>query len=76
MKERKARLVDGLHATRAAVKEGIVAGGGVALLRGQLALDMLEVVPEQRAGVQILRRALEQPLRKIASNAGLEGRGR
>lgn len=73
MKERKARLVDGLHATRAAVKEGIVAGGGVALLRGQLALDVLEVAPEQRAGVQILRRALEEPLRQIAANAGLEG---
>jgi chaperonin GroEL len=73
MKERKARLEDGLHATRAAVKEGIVAGGGVALIRGQRALDTLEVSGEERVGLQVLRRALEEPLRQIAINAGLDG---
>jgi chaperonin GroEL len=73
VKEKKARLEDGLHATRAAVKEGIVAGGGVALIRGQLALDTLDVASELRAGVQVLRRALEEPLRQIATNAGLDG---
>jgi chaperonin GroEL len=73
MKERKARLEDGLHATRAAAKEGVVAGGGVALIRGQAALDTLEVTSELRAGVTILRRALEEPLRQIAINAGLDG---
>jgi chaperonin GroEL len=73
MKEKKARLEDGLHATRAAVKEGIVAGGGVALIRGQLALDTLEVADDERVGVQLLRRALEEPLRQIAINAGLDG---
>jgi chaperonin GroEL len=73
MKEKKARLEDGLHATRAAVKEGIVAGGGVALIRGQLALDALEVADDERVGVQLLRRALEEPLRQIAINAGLDG---
>src|ERR1019366_7649553 len=61
------------HATRAAVEEGIVAGGGVALLRGQAALDGLKVDEEQRFGVQIIRRALEEPLRMISQNAGLEG---
>ena len=69
MKEKKARVEDALHATRAAVEEGIVAGGGVALLRGQAAL----VSEEQRFGVQIIRRALEEPLRMISQNAGLEG---
>jgi len=73
MKEKKARVEDALHATRAAVEEGIVAGGGVALLRGQAALDGLKVDEEQRFGVQIIRRALEEPLRMIAQNAGLEG---
>jgi chaperonin GroEL len=73
MKEKKARVEDALHATRAAVEEGIVAGGGVALLRGQAALDGLKVPDEQRFGVQIIRRALEEPLRMIAQNAGLEG---
>jgi chaperonin GroEL len=73
MKEKKARLEDGLHATRAAVKEGIVAGGGVALLRAQTVLDALEIAPEQRIGVRVLRRALEEPLRQIAANAGLDG---
>jgi chaperonin GroEL len=73
MKEKKARVEDALHATRAAVEEGIVAGGGVALLRGQAALDGLKVSEEQRFGVQIIRRALEEPLRMISQNAGLEG---
>jgi chaperonin GroEL len=73
MKEKKARVEDALHATRAAVEEGVVAGGGVALLRGQMALESLKVDEEQRFGVQIIRRALEEPLRMIAQNAGLEG---
>jgi chaperonin GroEL len=75
MKEKKARVEDALHATRAAVEEGIVPGGGVALLRAQKALDGLEEsLPEdQRAGVRILRRAIEEPLRWIAGNAGIEG---
>jgi chaperonin GroEL len=73
MKEKKARVEDALQATRAAVQEGIVAGGGVALLRAQPALDALELSPEQRVGVQIMRRAIEEPLRQIAENAGVEG---
>jgi len=73
MKEKKARVEDALHATRAAVEEGIVAGGGVALIRGQNGLDKLDVTDEQRVGVNILRRAIEEPLRQIAANAGLEG---
>jgi chaperonin GroEL len=73
MKEKKARVEDALHATRAAVQEGIVAGGGVALIRAQPALDALELPVEQRVGVQIIRRAIEEPLRQIAENAGVEG---
>jgi chaperonin GroEL len=73
MKEKKARVEDALHATRAAVEEGVVAGGGVALLRGQAALDGLKVPEEQKFGVQIIRRALEEPIRMISQNAGLEG---
>jgi chaperonin GroEL len=73
MKEKKARVEDALNATRAAVQEGIVAGGGVALMRAQPALDALELSAEQRVGVQIIRRAIEEPLRQIAENAGLEG---
>ena len=73
MKEKKSRVDDGLHATRAAVQEGIVAGGGVALLRAQAALDGLKLASELAIGVQIVRRALEEPLRQIAENAGLEG---
>jgi chaperonin GroEL len=73
MKEKKARVEDALHATRAAVQEGIVAGGGVALIRAQQALDALELPDEQRVGVQIIRRAIEEPLRQISENAGLEG---
>jgi chaperonin GroEL len=73
MKEKKARVEDALHATRAAVEEGIVPGGGVAYLRAQRALDSLEVSEEQKAGVNIIRRAIEEPLRIIAQNAGIEG---
>jgi len=73
MKEKKARVEDALHATRAAVEEGIVPGGGVALIRAQHALYALEVPEEQRFGVQIVRRAIEEPLRQIVQNAGLEG---
>ncbi|HTF33870.1 MAG TPA: chaperonin GroEL [Myxococcota bacterium] len=76
MKEKKARVEDALHATRAAVEEGIVPGGGVALLRAQRALNGLEEgLPEEdeRAGVRIVRRAVEEPLRWIAGNAGIEG---
>ena len=73
MKEKKARVEDALHATRAAVEEGIVPGGGVALIRSQEGLDKLEVSDEQRVGVNILRRAVEEPLRQISQNAGLEG---
>jgi chaperonin GroEL len=73
MKEKKARVEDALHATRAAVEEGIVAGGGVALIRCQQGLDKLEVSDEQRVGVNIVRRAIEEPLRQIAQNCGVEG---
>jgi chaperonin GroEL len=76
MKEKKARVEDALHATRAAVEEGIVPGGGVALLRAQRALDGLEEglsEEDERAGVRIVRRAIEEPLRWIAGNAGIEG---
>ncbi|MEM9997317.1 MAG: chaperonin GroEL [Bacteroidota bacterium] len=74
MKEKKARVEDALHATRAAVEEGIVPGGGVALVRAIASLDGVEAVNEdQRIGVNIIRRALEEPLRQIAGNAGLEG---
>ncbi len=73
MKEKKARVEDALHATRAAVEEGIVPGGGVALIRAQEALDKLDVKDDQRFGVNIIRRAIEEPLRQIAANAGEEG---
>jgi chaperonin GroEL len=73
MKEKKARVEDALHATRAAVEEGVVAGGGVALIRAQSALDNLKVSDEQKFGVNIIRRAIEEPLRQIVANAGLEG---
>ena len=73
MKEKKARVEDALHATRAAVEEGIVPGGGVALLRAQAVLDSLKLEGEQAAGVNIIRRSLEEPLRRIAENAGVEG---
>src|SRR2546430_7960871 len=70
MKEKKARVEDALHATRAAVEEGVVPGGGVALLRSQSALDALKLDEEETFGVQIVRRALEDRLRRIARNAG------
>jgi chaperonin GroEL len=73
LKEKKARVEDALHATRAAVEEGIVPGGGVALLRAQPALDALSLGAAQQVGVRVIRRALEEPLRQIAENAGLEG---
>jgi chaperonin GroEL len=74
MKEKKARVEDALHATRAAVEEGIVPGGGVALLRAQTALaDFTVERLDEQVGVDILRRALEAPIRQIASNAGVEG---
>ena len=73
MKEKKARVEDALNATRAAVEEGIVPGGGVALIRLQSALDGLKLNDEQRFGITIIRRAIEEPLRQIAANAGMEG---
>jgi chaperonin GroEL len=73
MKEKKARVEDALHATKAAVEEGIVPGGGVAYLRCLKSLDALKLSPEQQVGVNIVRRALEEPIRKIAENAGVEG---
>ncbi len=74
MKEKKARVEDALHATRAAVEEGIVAGGGVALLRTIDALSEIKTAnADQKTGVQILRRSLEEPLRQIVANAGLDG---
>jgi chaperonin GroEL len=73
MKEKKARVEDALHATRAAVEEGIVPGGGVALLRAQKALEGLKLNQEQQVGVNIIKRALEEPLRQIVANAGEEG---
>ena len=73
MKEKKARVEDALHATRAAVEEGIVPGGGVALLRAQSALDKIRGTEDEKIGVDIVRRALEEPIRLIAQNAGAEG---
>ncbi len=73
MKEKKARFEDALHATRAAVEEGIVPGGGVAYLRALPALDGLNLPGDQQIGVNIIRRALEEPIRQIVQNAGLEG---
>jgi chaperonin GroEL len=73
MKEKKARVEDALNATRAAVEEGIVPGGGVALLRASTALDSLKLSGDEATGVDIVRRALEEPLRQIVHNAGLEG---
>jgi chaperonin GroEL len=72
MKEKKARVEDALHATRAAVEEGVVAGGGVALLRCQKALDAVEATEDEKIGVDIIRRVLEAPLRQLVLNAGLE----
>ena len=73
MKEKKARVEDAMYATRAAVEEGIVPGGGVALLRASKALDKLSFDDDRRYGVNIIRRAVEEPLRQIAGNAGVDG---
>ena len=73
MKEKKARVEDALHATRAAVEEGIVPGGGVALLRAVKSLDGLKAVHDEQIGVDIVRRACEEPVRQIVGNAGFEG---
>jgi chaperonin GroEL len=73
MKEKKARVEDALNATRAAVEEGIVPGGGVALTRCMKALDKIQAPGEEKSGIQILKRALGEPLRQIAENAGYEG---
>ena len=73
MKEKKARVEDALHATRAAVEEGIVPGGGVALLRASAVLDKLRSSEDERWGVNIIKRVAEEPLRRIAINAGVEG---
>src|SRR5215216_929629 len=73
MKEKKARVEDAMHATKAAVEEGIVAGGGVALLRASKALDGLKLGGDQKVGLDIIRRAIEEPMRWIATNAGHEG---
>jgi chaperonin GroEL len=73
LKEKKARVEDAMHATKAAVEEGVVPGGGVALLRAAKALESLTVVGDERVGVNIIRRAIEEPMRWIATNAGHEG---
>jgi chaperonin GroEL len=73
MKEKKARVEDALHATRAAVEEGIVPGGGVALLRAAGALNGFKLDSDEKVGIEIVRRACEEPLRQIANNAGIEG---
>lgn len=73
MKEKKARVEDALHATRAAVEEGIVPGGGVAVLRCLPALEKLKLNSDQQIGVEIIKKALEDPIRQIVNNAGLEG---
>ena len=72
MKEKKARVEDALNATRAAVEEGIVPGGGVALVRSIPSLSKLKLDSEQQVGVEILKRALEGPIRQICQNAGVE----
>jgi chaperonin GroEL len=73
MKEKKARVEDALHATRAAVEEGIVPGGGVALIRASASLANLRASEDEKVGVRIIQKALEEPLRWIVSNAGAEG---
>lgn len=73
MKEKKARVEDALHATRAAVEEGIVPGGGVALIRCQDAIDKLDLSGDEKVGAAIVKRAIEEPLRQLATNAGDEG---
>jgi len=73
MKEKKARIEDALHATKAAVEEGIVPGGGVALLRSMNAIDNLKLNGDQKIGAEIVKKALTEPLKQIADNAGYEG---
>jgi chaperonin GroEL len=73
MKEKKARVEDAMHATKAAVEEGIVPGGGVALLRASGALEDVDLAGDKQIGVNIIRRALEEPMRWISQNAGFEG---
>jgi chaperonin GroEL len=73
MKEKKARVEDALHATRAAVEEGIVAGGGVALLRTGKVIDALHLEGDEKIGSQIVRRSLEHPLKQLCANAGVDG---
>jgi chaperonin GroEL len=73
MKEKKARVEDALNATRAAVEEGIVPGGGVALLRASKAIDRVKGEGDEKVGAMIVKRALEEPIRQIVENAGLEG---
>jgi len=73
MKEKKARVEDALNATRAAVEEGIVPGGGVALLRTAKSIDGLKLTGDEKVGAMIVKRALEEPIRQIVENAGLEG---
>ena len=73
MKELKARVEDAHHATRAAIEEGIVPGGGIALLRAQKVVDQLKLEGDEKTGAKIIRAALEEPVRMIAQNAGLDG---
>jgi len=73
MKEKKARVEDALHATRAAVEEGVVPGGGVSYMRVIGAIDKLKLEGDQHFGVKLVKRALEEPLRQISANAGVEG---
>ena len=73
LKEKKARVEDAMHATRAAVEEGIVPGGGVTFIRALSVLEKLKLDEDEQIGVNIVRRALEEPLRQIAQNAGVEG---
>ena len=73
MKEKKARVEDALHATRAAVEEGIVAGGGVALLRTTKVIEALKLEGDEAIGAQIVRRAIEHPLKQLCANAGIDG---
>jgi chaperonin GroEL len=73
LKEKKARVEDALHATRAAVEEGIIPGGGVTLLRAAVAIESLKLEGDEKVGADILRRALEEPVRQLVRNAGLEG---
>ena len=73
MKEKKARVEDALHATRAAVDEGIIPGGGVALIRASTTLEKVKLEGDEKIGVEIIRRALEEPIRQLTQNAGLEG---